>query len=75
LRNTKSYRASGGELLESLTKQEYVTESEIAGYIRQVLLGLQYMHNQNIAHLGLTVITPHSPKINLITLPFSLETF
>jgi serine/threonine protein kinase len=47
-------------LLESVTKQEFVTESEIAGYIRQVLLGLEYMHSQNIAHLGLTVITPQT---------------
>jgi serine/threonine protein kinase len=57
LKKIRDCSASGGELLESLTKQEYVTESEIAGYIRQVLLGLEHMHSQNIAHLGLTVIT------------------
>jgi len=57
IKKIRDCSASGGELLESLTKQEYVTESEIAGYIRQVLLGLEHMHSQNIAHLGLTVIT------------------
>uniref|UniRef100_A0A1B6FN80 Obscurin n=1 Tax=Cuerna arida TaxID=1464854 RepID=A0A1B6FN80_9HEMI len=46
--------ASGGELLYNLTKQTFVTESEIAGYIRQILWGLEHMHDQNIAHLGLT---------------------
>lgn len=48
-------RASGGELLDNLTKQTYITETDIAGYIRQVLWGLDHMHIQNIAHLGLTV--------------------
>lgn len=52
-------------MLESLTKQEFVTESEIAGYIRQVLVGLEYMHSQNIAHLGLTVI-PQQKLFNKI---------
>ncbi|XP_063238451.1 obscurin isoform X6 [Bacillus rossius redtenbacheri] len=47
--------AAGGELMDSLTKQPYVTESEVAGYIRQLLWGLEHMHNQNIAHLGLTI--------------------
>ncbi|XP_075215546.1 obscurin isoform X5 [Lycorma delicatula] len=46
--------AGGGELLEALTKQTFTTESEIASYIRQVLWGLEHMHDQNIAHLGLT---------------------
>ncbi|PNF42104.1 Obscurin [Cryptotermes secundus] len=47
--------ASGGELLDNLTKQTYITETDIAGYIRQVLWGLEHMHSQNIAHLGLTI--------------------
>ncbi|KAL1110551.1 hypothetical protein AAG570_008079, partial [Ranatra chinensis] len=45
--------AAGGELLDWLTKQSYTSESEIASYIRQLLCGLDYMHDQNIAHLGL----------------------
>jgi hypothetical protein len=52
---TSANRASGGELLDNLTKQTHITETDIAGYIRQVLWGLEHMHNQNIAHLGLTV--------------------
>ncbi|GLG93475.1 Obscurin [Gryllus bimaculatus] len=47
--------AGGGELLDNLTKQPHYTEGEIAGYIRQLLWGLEHMHIQNIAHLGLTV--------------------
>ncbi|XP_069669104.1 obscurin isoform X4 [Periplaneta americana] len=47
--------AAGGELLDNLTKQSYITESDIAGYIRQILWGLEHMHIQNIAHLGLTI--------------------
>ncbi|XP_021942897.1 obscurin isoform X2 [Zootermopsis nevadensis] len=47
--------AGGGELLDNLTKQMYISETDIAGYIRQVLWGLEHMHIQNIAHLGLTI--------------------
>jgi hypothetical protein len=52
---TSTNRAGGGELLDNLTKHTYITETDIAGYIRQVLWGLEHMHIQNIAHLGLTV--------------------
>lgn len=52
---TFNNRAGGGELLDNLTKQMYISETDIAGYIRQVLWGLEHMHIQNIAHLGLTV--------------------
>jgi serine/threonine protein kinase len=55
LTRTSTNRAGGGELLDNLTKQTYITETDIAGYIRQVLWGLEHMHIQNIAHLGLTV--------------------
>lgn len=50
-------RAAGGELVDTLTKQAYYTETEIAGYIRQLLWGLEYMHSNQYAHLGLTVIS------------------
>ncbi|XP_066901444.1 obscurin isoform X2 [Halyomorpha halys] len=46
--------ASGGELLDALTRQTHTNESEIASYIRQLLCALDHMHDQNIAHLGLT---------------------
>lgn len=54
---TNMNRAAGGELVDTLTKQAYYTEAEIAGYIRQLLWGLEYMHSNQYAHLGLTVIS------------------
>nr|XP_012153983.1 PREDICTED: muscle M-line assembly protein unc-89-like isoform X1 [Megachile rotundata] len=47
--------AAGGELVDNLTKQAFYTEAEIAGYIRQLLWGLDYMHSNQYAHLGLTL--------------------
>lgn len=48
--------AAGGELVrDTLLKQEYIVESEIAGYIRQILWGLEYMHEHGYGHMGLTV--------------------
>ncbi|XP_034177401.2 obscurin isoform X2 [Osmia lignaria lignaria] len=47
--------AAGGELVDTLTKQAFYTEAEIAGYIRQLLWGLEYMHSNHYAHLGLTL--------------------
>ncbi|XP_024939523.1 obscurin isoform X4 [Cephus cinctus] len=47
--------AAGGELVDNLTKQPHYTEGEIAGYIRQLLWGLDYMHGNSYAHLGLTL--------------------
>ncbi|XP_017774924.1 PREDICTED: muscle M-line assembly protein unc-89 isoform X2 [Nicrophorus vespilloides] len=48
--------AGGGELVKDyLIKQEYYTESEIAGYIRQLLQGLQYMHERGFGHMGLNI--------------------
>ncbi|XP_046590111.1 obscurin isoform X7 [Neodiprion lecontei] len=47
--------AAGGELVDNLVRQPYYTEGDIAGYIRQILWGLDYMHSNNYAHLGLTL--------------------
>ncbi|KAG7203298.1 hypothetical protein KM043_010391 [Ampulex compressa] len=47
--------AAGGELVDTLTRQAFYTESEVAGYIRQLLWGLEYMHSNHYAHLGLTL--------------------
>ncbi|XP_072755043.1 protein Obscurin isoform X6 [Anoplolepis gracilipes] len=47
--------AAGGELVDTLTRQEYYTEIDIARYIRQILWGLEYMHQNHYAHLGLTL--------------------
>lgn len=46
--------ASGGELLSSLTRQSHITECDVAAYVRQILQGLEHMHNHGVAHLGLT---------------------
>ncbi|KAL0112249.1 hypothetical protein PUN28_011952 [Cardiocondyla obscurior] len=47
--------AAGGELVDNLTRQEHYTEIDIARYIRQLLWGLEYMHGNYYAHLGLTL--------------------
>ncbi|XP_025153244.1 obscurin isoform X6 [Harpegnathos saltator] len=47
--------AAGGELVDTLTRQEFYTEIDIARYIRQLLWGLEYMHGNHYAHLGLTL--------------------
>lgn len=41
--------------MKSLITQQFYTEYDICGYIRQVLEGLEYMHDRWIAHLGLNV--------------------
>lgn len=47
---------AGGELVKDhLLKQDYYTERDIAGYIRQLLEGLEYMHGRGYGHMGLTV--------------------
>ncbi|XP_022821456.1 obscurin isoform X5 [Spodoptera litura] len=48
--------AAGGELVrDRLLRHQFYTERDIAGYIRQVLRGLKYMHDNSVAHLGLTI--------------------
>ena len=48
--------AGGGQLVRDyLITRDYYYESEISGYIRQILLGLDYMHSSGFAHLGLNV--------------------
>ncbi|XP_047025271.1 obscurin isoform X5 [Helicoverpa zea] len=48
--------AAGGELVrDRLLRSQGYTEREIAGYIRQVLRGVKYMHDNSVAHLGLTI--------------------
>ncbi|XP_031784410.1 obscurin isoform X4 [Nasonia vitripennis] len=45
----------GGELVDNLTRNPFYTEYEIAGYVRQLLTGLDYMHKSGWGHLGLTL--------------------
>ncbi|XP_014485518.1 PREDICTED: muscle M-line assembly protein unc-89-like isoform X3 [Dinoponera quadriceps] len=47
--------AAGGELVDTLARQEFYTEIDVARYIRQLLWGLEYMHGNHYAHLGLTL--------------------
>ena len=40
----------GGELFKRLTKLNSFTETQAADIIHQIMLGLNYMHLQNITH-------------------------
>ena len=44
--------ATGGELLDVVTNEKYITEIEVARIVVQVLEGLEYMHSKSIGHLG-----------------------
>ncbi|XP_018567720.1 obscurin isoform X4 [Anoplophora glabripennis] len=47
---------AGGELVKDyLLKQDYYTESDIAGFMRQLLQGLDYMHDRGYGHMGLNL--------------------
>ncbi|XP_050346638.1 obscurin isoform X5 [Nymphalis io] len=48
--------AAGGELVrDRLLRSQGYTEREVAGYVRQLLRGLKHMHDNSVAHLGLTI--------------------
>ncbi|XP_067629054.1 obscurin isoform X3 [Eurosta solidaginis] len=48
--------AAGGELVkDNLLKRDYYAERDIANYVRQILWGLDHMHDHSICHMGLTV--------------------
>lgn len=48
--------AAGGELVkDNLLKKDHYSERDIALYIRQLLLGLEHMHDYGIGHMGLTL--------------------
>ncbi|KAK9877930.1 hypothetical protein WA026_020153 [Henosepilachna vigintioctopunctata] len=48
--------AGGGELVRDyLLKHDYYTERDIAGFMRQTLWGLHYMHERGFGHMGLTL--------------------
>ena len=44
--------ATGGELLDAITSNKYVTEIEVARIVQQILEGIEYMHSKSIGHLG-----------------------
>lgn len=48
--------AAGGELVkDNLLKRDHYSERLIAMYVRQLLLGLEHMHDYGIGHMGLTL--------------------
>lgn len=48
--------AAGGELVkDNLLKRDYFNEREIAMYVKQILQGLEHMHDYGIGHMGLTI--------------------
>ena len=44
---------TGGELFDDIEKRQCYSEEDAAQCISQVLLGVQYMHNQRIIHRDL----------------------
>ncbi|XP_011305282.1 muscle M-line assembly protein unc-89 isoform X2 [Fopius arisanus] len=67
--------AGGGELVDTLTRNPFYTEWEVANYIRQILKGLDHMHNESWAHLGLTLgdlLISHSGSDELKIADFGL---
>ena len=44
---------AGGELFERIIEKEYLEEKEAVQYLRQLIEGLQHMHNKNIVHLDI----------------------
>ncbi|XP_064646952.1 death-associated protein kinase 1-like isoform X2 [Lineus longissimus] len=62
---------SGGELFEHVSEKELLTETEASAFIKQILLGVQHMHEKQIAHLDLKpenvmLLSPSSQNIKLI---------
>ncbi|KAM9839098.1 death-associated protein kinase 2 [Aulostomus maculatus] len=64
---------SGGELFDFIAEKENLLEREAIEFMKQILEGLEYMHNKNIAHFDLKPenimlsdkVSPH-PNIKLI---------
>ena len=46
---------TGGELLTRLLNEDALTESDVAFYMRQLLLAVEHMHSRNVIHLDLKV--------------------
>ena len=49
------FSVSGGELFEYLAEKEKVSEAEAVEFLKQILDGINYMHQKNMVHLDLKV--------------------
>ena len=66
------FRSGGGDIIQSLMTRRDVDEWEICGYVRQMLLGLDYLHDRSIGHLGLTVSAESFYKLSQESSAFAL---
>lgn len=74
---------TGGELYEHIIKVKRVSERDAAGIVKQLLLALRYMHEQNIAHRDIKpeniLISPEESddplKLNLKLTDFGFACF
>lgn len=46
---------TGGELFEKIVEDDNLSEKQVIRYMRQVLYGVQHMHQKNMVHLDLKV--------------------
>ena len=61
----------GGELFEKLTEEEYISEKDVTFYMKQVLQGVQHMHEREILHLDLKVCD--FEKFTMLIIKFIIE--
>ena len=62
---------TGGELFEKVVEDEYIDESEVSSYMKQILEGVKHMHERDVLHLDLKpenimLVRPDSKQIKLI---------
>ena len=46
---------TGGELFEKIVEDDNLSEKQVIRYMRQVLYGVQHMHQKKMVHLDLKV--------------------
>jgi len=51
----RNLRVAGGELFAFLSEKEYLAEPEAVTFMTQILRGVDYLHERNIAHFDLKV--------------------